>query len=41
MIDFKRLLGRSQEPASTELSAEAYALLQQLQQTGAETTSAR
>ena len=41
MIDFKKLLGRSEPPASTELSAEAYALLQQLQQTGAETTVAR
>ena len=41
MIDFKKLLGRSEAPASTELSAEAYALLQQLQQTGAETTAAR
>jgi len=41
MIDFKKLLGRSETPVSTELSAEAYALLQQIQQTGAETTAAR
>lgn len=41
MIDFKKLLGRSEAPVSTELSAEAYALLQQMQQTGAETTAAR
>ncbi|WP_438997263.1 hypothetical protein [Candidatus Puniceispirillum sp.] len=32
MIDFKKLLGRSETPVTTELSAEAYALLQQLQQ---------
>ncbi|ADE40763.1 ABC transporter-like protein [Candidatus Puniceispirillum marinum] len=32
MIDFKKLLGRSETPVNTELSAEAYALLQQLQQ---------
>lgn len=32
MIDFKKLLGRSEAPVNTELSAEAYALLQQLQQ---------
>lgn len=34
MIDFKKLLGRSEKPVATELSAEAYALLQQLQQSG-------
>lgn len=34
MINFKKLLGRSEKPVTTELSAEAYALLQQLQQSG-------
>lgn len=37
MINFKKWLGRSDQPVTTELSAEAYALLQQLQQSNAGT----
>lgn len=41
MIDFKKLLGRSETPVNTELSAEAYALLQQLQQSANAVPTAR